>query len=194
MDERSSDSAPNVDLEQLVAEADTGGRKPTGARRRRSCSGSRSRGRCSSSGMPRRCPSSSASASSTTPRRARSISRFALFLAFTAYPAFKSSPRGYVPTVDWVLALAGAFAAATCSCSTASSRCAPASRPRSDLVDGGRRHRCCCSKPRAARSGCRWCSSPAFFILFTSSPGPTCPRLMQHKGASLVALPRRING
>ena len=37
---------------------------------------------------------------------------FALFLAFTAYPAFKSSPRDYIPTLDWLLAFAGAFAAA----------------------------------------------------------------------------------
>ena len=37
---------------------------------------------------------------------------FALFLAFTAWPAFGSSPRDRVPIVDWVLALAGAFAGA----------------------------------------------------------------------------------
>ena len=36
---------------------------------------------------------------------------FALFLAFTAYPALKSSPRRHVPLHDWALALLGAFAA-----------------------------------------------------------------------------------
>jgi TRAP transporter 4TM/12TM fusion protein len=36
---------------------------------------------------------------------------FALFLAFTAYPAFRRSPRDRIPVHDWVLALAGAFAA-----------------------------------------------------------------------------------
>ncbi len=36
---------------------------------------------------------------------------FAIFLAFLAYPAFKSSPRDHVPYVDWALALAGSFAA-----------------------------------------------------------------------------------
>ena len=35
---------------------------------------------------------------------------FALFLAFTAYPAFRTSPRDRVPTADWLLAIAGAFA------------------------------------------------------------------------------------
>src|SRR5688572_33195491 len=35
---------------------------------------------------------------------------FALFLTFTAYPALRSSSRYRVPLLDWVLALAGAFA------------------------------------------------------------------------------------
>ncbi len=34
---------------------------------------------------------------------------FAVFLAFTAYPAFKRSPRDRVPVADWVLALVAAF-------------------------------------------------------------------------------------
>ncbi|MFN3297378.1 TRAP transporter permease [Caldimonas sp.] len=37
---------------------------------------------------------------------------FAVFLAFMAYPAFKRSPRAYVPVTDWVFALVGAFCAA----------------------------------------------------------------------------------
>jgi len=36
---------------------------------------------------------------------------FAIFLAFTAYPALKSSPRGHVPVQDWLMALAGTFIA-----------------------------------------------------------------------------------
>ncbi|KWU02140.1 C4-dicarboxylate ABC transporter [Vibrio toranzoniae] len=36
---------------------------------------------------------------------------FAIFLAFTAYPALKNSPRDHIPAVDWVLALAGSFSA-----------------------------------------------------------------------------------
>ncbi len=43
---------------------------------------------------------------------ARSIHlAFAVFLGFTAYPAFARSPRGHVPVQDWVLALIGAFCA-----------------------------------------------------------------------------------
>ncbi|MGR5501115.1 TRAP transporter permease [Vibrio sp. DNB22_10_4] len=44
---------------------------------------------------------------------ARSIHlTFAIFLAFTAYPAMKSSPRDRIPAIDWILALAGSFSAA----------------------------------------------------------------------------------
>ncbi|MBE0622420.1 MAG: TRAP transporter permease [Burkholderiales bacterium] len=43
---------------------------------------------------------------------ARSIHlAFAIFLTFTAYPAFKRSPRAYIPAIDWVFAAAGAFCA-----------------------------------------------------------------------------------
>lgn len=44
---------------------------------------------------------------------ARSIHlAFAVFLAFTAFPAMKRSPRDRVPILDWVFALVGAFCAA----------------------------------------------------------------------------------
>src|SRR5210317_246830 len=37
---------------------------------------------------------------------------FAIFLSYTAYPTFKSSPRDYIPVQDWVMALVAAFCAA----------------------------------------------------------------------------------
>jgi len=37
---------------------------------------------------------------------------FAIFLSFTAYPTFKSSPRNYIPVQDWIVGLVGAFCAA----------------------------------------------------------------------------------
>lgn len=44
---------------------------------------------------------------------ARSIHlAFGIFLAFTAYPALKHSPRDRIPLIDWVLALLGSFSAA----------------------------------------------------------------------------------
>jgi TRAP transporter 4TM/12TM fusion protein len=36
---------------------------------------------------------------------------FAMFLAFTAYPTFRSSPRHHIPVQDWIMALVGAFCA-----------------------------------------------------------------------------------
>jgi len=37
---------------------------------------------------------------------------FALFLAYTAFPALKRSPRDHIPVQDWVFAVLGAFSAA----------------------------------------------------------------------------------
>lgn len=43
---------------------------------------------------------------------ARSIHlAFAILLCFLSYPAFKDSPRGFVPVPDWVLGILGAFCA-----------------------------------------------------------------------------------
>jgi len=36
---------------------------------------------------------------------------FAVFLSYTAYPSFKSSPRDYIPIQDWVLGMIAAFCA-----------------------------------------------------------------------------------
>ena len=35
-----------------------------------------------------------------------------MFLAYTAFPTFKSSPKSYIPIQDWVLALVASFCAA----------------------------------------------------------------------------------
>ncbi len=44
---------------------------------------------------------------------ARSIHlAFAVFLSYTAYPTLKKSPRNYIPVQDWIVALVGAFCAA----------------------------------------------------------------------------------
>lgn len=37
---------------------------------------------------------------------------FAMFLAYTAFPTFKSSPKSYIPMQDWFLALVAAFSSA----------------------------------------------------------------------------------
>ena len=104
-------AATEIDLEQLVAEADTGGRQATGMV-----------GRILlwiavlwslfqlwyASPLP-----FILGFGVLNDTEARSIHLgFALFLAFLAYPAFKSSSRRSIPITDWVMALAGAFAGA----------------------------------------------------------------------------------
>jgi TRAP transporter 4TM/12TM fusion protein len=105
------DAKPDVAaLEKLVAEADTGGRDPKGA-----------------VGKLLLVVAVAWSAfqvwyASPLPfllrfgvlndTEARSIHfGFAIFLAFTCYPALKRSRRDRIPITDWVLAIAGAFAA-----------------------------------------------------------------------------------
>jgi TRAP transporter 4TM/12TM fusion protein len=97
-------------LQQMVAESDTGGRKPTGA---------------VALGLMLMALAWSLFQlwyASPLPfalgifvfndTEARAIHlAFAVFLAYTAYPALKRSPRAYVPVQDWVLALAAAFCA-----------------------------------------------------------------------------------
>ncbi|PKO56677.1 MAG: C4-dicarboxylate ABC transporter, partial [Betaproteobacteria bacterium HGW-Betaproteobacteria-21] len=98
-------------LKQIVAEADTGGRKPTGLTAKLLL------------GVALAWSLFQLWIASPLPfslgifvfndTESRSIHlAFAVFMAFAAYPAFKRSPRGYVPYVDWMLAAAGAFCAA----------------------------------------------------------------------------------
>ena len=37
---------------------------------------------------------------------------FAMFLAYTAFPTFKSSPKSYIPIQDWILALVASLSSA----------------------------------------------------------------------------------
>lgn len=105
-----NEPAAAPDLDELVASSDTGGRNP--------------------SGFPAKLIFGTALAwslfqlwiASPLPfifnfavfndTESRSIHlAFAIFLAFTAYPAFKSSPRDHIPVVDWVFAILGAISA-----------------------------------------------------------------------------------
>ncbi|SDL27058.1 TRAP transporter, 4TM/12TM fusion protein [Modicisalibacter muralis] len=108
-EDNKSSSAGSSELEELVAASDTGARKLTG--------------------LPNKLLMGTAAAwslfqlwiASPLPfmvgfgvfnaTEARSIHlAFALFLAFMAYPAFKSSPRERMPLADWVLGAVAAFA------------------------------------------------------------------------------------
>ena len=173
---------PSVDLEQLVAEADTGGRKPTG--------------------LSARILLWVAIAwslfqlwyASPLPfvfgigilndTEARSIHlALALFLAFTAYPAFKSSPRRYIPTADWVLAVLGAFAGGYLFLFYRELALRPGTPTMFDLITAGAGILLLLEATRRSL-GLPMVFVAAFFILFTFA-GPYMPEAVQHKGASL---------
>ncbi|MDI3491860.1 MAG: hypothetical protein PWP11_3137 [Thauera sp.] len=98
-------------LKQIVAEADTGGRKPTGLTAQLLLVVALAWSLFQlwiASPLPF---SLGVFVFNDTESRAIHLG-FAVFLAFAAYPAFKRSPRDHIPIVDWVLAAAGAFCAA----------------------------------------------------------------------------------
>ncbi len=98
-------------LKQIVAEADTGGRKPTGIAARLLVAVALAWSLFQlwiASPLPF---SLGVFVLNDTQSRAIHLA-FAVFLAFAAYPAWKRSPRAYVPAIDWLLAGVGAVCAA----------------------------------------------------------------------------------
>ncbi|MBK5102867.1 MAG: TRAP transporter permease [Burkholderiales bacterium] len=109
-DQKKNDAAAPVNAKELVAESDLGGRAPTGAVAKAML------------GIALAWSLFQLWYASPLPytfgvlvfnaTEARSIHlAFAIFLTFVSYPAFKRSPRAYVPAIDWVFAAAGAFCA-----------------------------------------------------------------------------------
>ncbi len=103
-------AAPGTDLQQLVAEADTGGRKLGGF------VGGLIFGVAVAWSLFQLWYASplpfALGFGILNDTEARSLHlAVAMFLAFLAYPAFKTSSRKRVPILDWVFAIAGAFAA-----------------------------------------------------------------------------------
>ncbi len=106
-----SSSGETTNAEDFIAEADTGSRMPTGAFNRRVLWG-----------VPLLWSLFQLWIASPIPydlgflvvnnAQARSIHlAFAVFLAFTAFPTSKRSPRHWIPIQDWVLALIAAYCA-----------------------------------------------------------------------------------
>jgi TRAP transporter 4TM/12TM fusion protein len=181
MEQKPSAAVPS-DLEQLVAEVDTGGRKP--------------------SGLAAQVVLWVAIAWSVfqlwyasplpfvvgfgilNDTEARSIHLgLALFLAFTAYPAFKSSPRRRIPKIDWALALAGAFAGGYLFLFYSQIALRPGTPNALDLVTAGAGILLLLEATRRSL-GLPMVIVAAAFILFTFA-GPSMPPALQHKGASL---------
>lgn len=98
-------------LEEMVAEADTGGRKPSGFSKSFIFTVALAWALFQlwyASPLPYKLHFGV-----VTDGHARIIHlTFAFLLAFASFPAFKSSPRKYIPIMDWVLAAVGVAAAA----------------------------------------------------------------------------------
>jgi TRAP transporter 4TM/12TM fusion protein len=107
----------------------------------------------------------------------------ALFLAFTAYPAFKSSSRTDVPAIDWVLALVGAYAGAYLFLFYNQIALRPGQPIPIDLVTAGAGILLLLEATRRSL-GLPMVIVAATFMLFTFA-GPYMPEAVQHKGASL---------
>jgi TRAP transporter 4TM/12TM fusion protein len=109
--DKASFELSDEELKKIVAEADTGGRKPTGLTAQLLLMVALAWSLFQlwiASPLPF---SLGVFVFNDTESRAVHLA-FAIFLAFAAYPALKRSPRDYVPVQDWVLAAVGAFCAA----------------------------------------------------------------------------------
>jgi len=103
---------PEVDLDELVASSDTGGRNPSNPSIAKLITGVALAWSLFQLWIASPLPFI-VGIGVFNDTESRSIHlAFAIFLTFTAYPAFKKSPRDYIPKIDWVLAIVGAFCAA----------------------------------------------------------------------------------
>jgi TRAP transporter 4TM/12TM fusion protein len=109
---------------------------------------------------------------------------FALFLTFTAYPALRSSPRDRVPLLDWVLAFVGAFAGAYLFLFYVQLSGRPGQPTTLDLVTGTVGIVLLLEATRRAL-GLPMVIVASVFIFYTFA-GLYMPDVIQHRGASLV--------
>jgi len=109
---------------------------------------------------------------------------FAIFLSYTAYPTFKSSPRNYIPVQDWVMALVGAFCAAYLFIFYAELADRPGIPTQLDLIVSVVGMIMLLEATRRAL-GPPLMVVATVFVIYTFA-GPYMPDVIAHKGASLV--------
>ena len=115
---------------------------------------------------------------------ARSIHlAFAVFLAFAAFPAFKSSSRKVVPAVDWLLALVGAFCAAYLFLFYNELATRPGTPTTFDLVVGLTGVAIMLEATRRAM-GFGMLITTGLFLFYVFA-GAYMPEVIQHKGVSI---------
>jgi TRAP transporter 4TM/12TM fusion protein len=111
---------------------------------------------------------------------------FALFLGFLVWPAFRRSPRDRVPMLDWALALAGAFCGAYLLLFYAQIATRPGQPTLLDVVAATAGVLLLLEATRRA-VGWPMAVLAALFIGYAMA-GPWMPEVLQHKGASLNRL------
>jgi TRAP transporter 4TM/12TM fusion protein len=116
---------------------------------------------------------------------ARSIHlAFAIFLSYTAFPTFKSSPKDYIPVQDWIVALVAAFCAGYIFLFYDALSGRPGSPTTPDLVISVIGLILLLEATRRAL-GPPLMVVASVFILYTFA-GAHMPEVIAHKGASLV--------
>ena len=108
---------------------------------------------------------------------------FAVFLAFCAYPAFKRSSRSVIPWTDWLLALIGAFCAGYLFLYYKELATRPGSPTRMDIVVGVTGVLIMLEATRRAM-GMGMLVTTGLFMLYVFA-GPFMPEVIQHRGVSL---------
>lgn len=111
---------------------------------------------------------------------------FAMFLAFLAWPAFRRSPRRRVPWTDWLLALAGAFAGAYIMLFYAELATRPGQPTTRDIVVALAGVLLLLEATRRA-VGWPMAALASVFLAYCLL-GPWMPDVLAHKGASLNRL------
>jgi TRAP transporter 4TM/12TM fusion protein len=108
---------------------------------------------------------------------------FAVFLSFCAFPALKTSSRQVIPWTDWLLALIGAFCAAYLFLFYNELATRPGSPTRMDIVVGATGVVIMLEATRRAM-GFGMLVTTGLFMAFVFL-GPYMPEVVQHRGASL---------
>lgn len=108
---------------------------------------------------------------------------FAIFLAFTAYPALKNSSRDKIPLIDWALALIGSFSAAYIYLFYEELARRSGAPTTADIVVASAGMLLLLEATRRAL-GPPLMAVAAVFLFYTFA-GPYMPDVIAHKGASL---------
>ena len=108
---------------------------------------------------------------------------FAVFLSFCAYPAFKNSSRKVIPITDWILALIGAFCAAYLFLYYKDLAMRPGLPSRMDIVVGVIGVTIMLEATRRAM-GFGMLVTTGLFMAFVFL-GPYMPEVVQHRGVSI---------